>query len=473
MSTLTAQAAGPVSLTKRTAHAFRAAWANRAERNESTRTPLERQFLPAALEIIDTPAPALPRAIMAAIIAAFSVALIWSIAGHVDLVAVAPGKIIAEGKTKVIQSAETAVVKAIHVRDGQKVEAGDLLIELDAAATATAAETSRLTDALWAARLEAARYEALTTGASATISLPGAPPKQREAEKRTLQAQAQEHRARLAALDAEIAKRSAELQAAEALSAKLKETAPIAKRRAEDFKDLMTKNFVSQHGYLEREQVRIEQEKDLAFQQAKVRELQAAIEEAKKRKDSQSAEFTRANATSRLEADKRAAQLEQEVIKAKTRQGQQSLTAPVAGTVQQLAVHTVGGVVTPAQPLLMIAPRDYAPEVEAILENKDVGFVKVGQKAEVKVETFPFTRYGTIPGTVSFVSKDAVADEKKGLVFRARVRLDRATIAVGENQVNLSPGMAVSAEIGTGTRRLISYFLDPLHRTTHESLRER
>lgn len=140
---------------------------------------------------------------------------------------------------------------------------------------------------------------------------------------------------------------------------------------------------------------------------------------------------------------------------------------------QQLAVHTVGGVVTPAQPLMVITPSDYQAEIEAVLENKDVGFVKVGQRVEVKVETFPFTRYGTLTGTVSFVSSDAVPDEKRGLIFQARVRLDQPTIRVDQRDVTLSPGMAVSAEISTGRRRVIEFILDPIRKTASEGLRER
>ena len=140
---------------------------------------------------------------------------------------------------------------------------------------------------------------------------------------------------------------------------------------------------------------------------------------------------------------------------------------------QQLAVHTVGGVVTAGQALLVLAPADDQTEVEAVLENKDVGFVKVGQRAEVKVETFPFTRYGTVAGTVSFVSNDAVDDEKRGPIFQARVKLDRATLKVDEREVTLTPGMAVSAEISTGKRRAIDFFLDPIRKTVSEGLRER
>jgi hemolysin D len=395
------------------------------------------------------------------------------------MVAVAPGKVIAADKTKVIQPAEVAVVKRILVTDGQAVKAGEVLIELEAAATDTGADTARNREALIAARLEAARYDALARAASATAMRPafkapaGTPTAMAGAEARAMDSQYQEHRAKLAALDAETTKRTAERTSVKELAAKLAQTLPIARRRAQDYKNLVDQKFLSEHMYLEREQVRIEQERDLAFQQARVRELGAAIEETRRRRDSMVAEFARGAVNAKVDADKRAALLEQELVKAQTRERLQTLVAPVDGTVQQLAIHTVGGVVTPAQPLMVIAPRDYEAEVEAVLDNKDVGFVKVGQRTEVKVETFPFTRYGTLAGTVSFVSQDAVPDERRGLLFQARVKLDRPSIRVDERDVMLTPGMAVSAEIATGERRVIEFFLDPIRKTATEGLRER
>jgi hemolysin D len=458
---------------------FRASWGARDQLATSARTPLERQFLPAALEILDTPAPALPRAIVFTIVLALIFTIGWATIGRIDEVAVAPGKVIAADKTKVIQPAETAVVKRILVSDGQVVKAGQVLIELEAAATATAADTARTREALMAARLEAARYDALANAARGIATAPSlAAPKSAsrtliEAETRAMVSQYQEHRAKLAALDAEIAKRTAEAASVQELAAKLAQTLPIAQRRAEDYKNLVNQKFISEHGYLEREQVRIEQERDLAFQQARVRELNAGVEETRRRRDSLIAEFERGAVNTKVDADKRAALLEQELVKNQAREKQQVLTAPVDGTVQQLSIHTVGGVVTPAQALMVIAPSDYQAEIEAVLENKDVGFVKVGQHAEIKIETFPFTRYGTLPGTVSYVSQDAAPDEKRGLLFQARVKLERATLRVDERDVTLTPGMAVTAEISTGKRRVIDFFLDPVRKVANEGLRER
>jgi hemolysin D len=459
------------------ASALRVSWAARRDLEPPARSPLERQFLPATLELQETPPSALPRATLWTLIAAFVVALAWSILGRVETVAVAQGKIVPSDRAKVIQSAETAVVKRIVVTDGETVRAGDVLIELDA--TISTADAQRSKEEWLTARLEAARarafLRAIEQGTVAPVleRISEASPALVATEARLLASQAQEFRGRIAALDGELAKRRAELQSTRELVAKLAQTVPIARRRAEDFKSLVQQNYVSQHGYLEREQARIEQERDLAFYQSREQELALAVEEALLRKGAFVAEVRRAAVDSLSAAEKKAALLAQDIVKTAQRTKLMRLTAPVDGTVQQLAIHTVGGVVTPAQPLMVIVPTEYSAEVTAVLENKDVGFVKATQRAEVKIETFPFTRYGTVPAEVTFVSQDAVQDEKRALVFQARLRLERTSLQVDQRTVALAPGMAVTAEIKTGERRVIEYFLEPMLRTASESLREK
>ena len=338
-----------LELFQRYARIFRFSWKARRELTPVERLPLERQFLPAALEISETPAPALAHAILWAVIGFFAIALLWGFLGHVDTVAVAQGKVIASGKAKLIQPAETAVVKRIHVADGQMVKAGQVLIELevagsagsgrDRAQTATPCSLHASNPPVTAAL---ARVASGAAGQPVFTSPSDAPAPRIAAETGAMHSQYAEHRAKLAALGAEIAMRQAELHAANELAGKLAQTAPIAQRRAQDYKDLADKHFVSQHGYLEREQDRIEHEGDLAVQRAKVKELAAAIEEARRRRQSTVAEFERAAVSAKVDADKRAAQLEYELTKAQTRERQQILTAPVDGTVQQLDVHTEG-----------------------------------------------------------------------------------------------------------------------------------
>lgn len=209
------------------------------------------------------------------------------------------------------------------------------------------------------------------------------------------------------------------------------------------------------------------------MQRSRLKELAASLLEARSQRAALVAETRRIALDSLNEADQKATGFGNELVKAESRGKLMTLTAPVDGTVQQLAVHTVGGVVTPAQPLMVIVPKDNPIEVEAYVENKDIGFVNPGQEAVVKIETFPFTKYGTIEAKVTHVSNDAVSDEKRGLIFPARVILARATIQVENKTVNLSPGMAVTVEVKIAQRRVVEYFLSPLMQYKDESLRER
>lgn len=468
-------------LCRRYAKVFRHAWSRRKEMDSPDLHPHEAQFLPAALALRDTPVHPAPRIALWLIMAFALIALLWAVFGRIDVVATAVGKIIPNDRTKVIQPMETAVVKAIHVRDGQTVQPGQVLVALDA--TTAVADSERLRNEALTARLEALRAHALL--ASLTNGTPprlkplavkevgGADADRLLAEQNQATGQYQEYQARRLQLQAEISRRGAELQATLDQVAKLEQTAPIARQRAQDYQKLVKENFISRHGYLEREQARIEQEQDLATSRSRVAEIRAALIEAQRQQVTLAAETRRQLLDQLNLATQKAASLDQELVKAEQRSRLMTLTAPVAGTVQQLAVTTVGGVVTPAQPLMVIVPKENVLEVEAMLPNKDIGFVNPGQDAEVKVETFPFTKYGTLHGTVTQVSSDAIQDEKLGLIYSTRVKLAKDTLRVEKKIVRLTPGMAVTVEVKTGTRRVIEYFLSPLMQVTSESLRER
>lgn len=467
-----------LDLLKRYVRAFAHVWHLRKAMDPPERLPHETQFLPAALALQETPIHPAPRWAMRAILLFAGLALAWAILGQMEIVAVAPGKIIPNARTKVIQPLETAKVAAIRVQEGQWVQEGDLLVELDAAQPQ--ADATRLTGDRNTARLGVARARALLQGmesAQATLptlsDLPGIPRTHLEDERRLMEGQFREYRAKHDRLDAEIARRRAEIETTQELVNKLQQTAPIARSRAADFKTLQDQGFVSRHGYLEKEQAAIEQERDLAAQRSKLEELRANLAEATHQRASLTAE-TRRQLMDQLRQDStQGAALGQELAKADNRRGAMHLTASVAGHVQQLAIHTIGGVVTPAQTLMVIVPQDTQLEVEAVLQNKDIGFVKPGQRAEVKIETFPYTKYGTLPGEVRHVSSDAIQDEKLGLIYTARIKLERTTLNVDGRPVRLTPGMAVTVEAKTGTRRVIEYFLAPLMQVSQESLRER
>jgi hemolysin D len=456
----------------------------------------ELAFLPAALEIVETPPSPVGRTIAFSIASLFCLALVWAFFGRVDIVASATGKIIPTGHTKVIQPFETGVVRAIHVHDGQAVREGEVLIELDP--TMNQAETSHLESDLIAAELDVARLRAALSDGDVLANFE--PPEDAPAalvatQRKFLADQAAEHQAKLAVLDRQRAQKEAERATIAATVAKLEASLPVMQERVEMRKTLYDHSTGSKASYLELLQPFVEGQQELKVQKSKISEADSALAAIIEEHAHTAAEYRRERFGELVEAERKARGLSDDVVKARRRTQLQKLVAPVAGTVQQLSVHTVGGVVTPAQALLVVVPADSHLEIEAMVLNRDIGFVRAGQDAQIKIDTFNFSRYGLLHGKVLSVSPDAITHDKpqdksgndeardaenatsepKGheLVYAARVSLDHEQMQVDDRLVNLSPGMAVTVEIKTGTRRIISYLLSPLARYTHDSLRER
>jgi len=454
---------------------FRAAWAARRELDTPVRHADERAFLPAHLELIETPVSPTARWTMRIIVAFFCVALLWACLGMLDIVAVAPGKMVVDSRTKIVQPAETAVVRRILVRDGQKVKAGQPMIELDA--TTTGAELAQAGEALTEARLAALRLSALAKAIDSgtpprLAAAPDVPTGRFAAEQDLATSQFDALQAKRHNLQATIAQRRAELQTTRDAIEPLAESARISRTRAEDYAKLVEGKYVGRHDYLLREQERIAAERDLATQRNRLHEIDSSLIAAEEELRMLVTDFRRQTLDELREAEQQIGQGTPELAKAGQRDRLMTLRAPVDGTVQQLAVHTVGGVVTPAQELLAVVPQE-ALEVEATVLNKDIGFVRPGQPVTVKIESFPYTRYGYLTGKVVSVSHDAAQDENLGLVFPARIRLDGSTLDIDGVVVAMSAGMTLSAEIKTGKRRVIDYLLSPLRQHGGEALRER
>jgi hemolysin D len=275
---------------------------------------------------------------------------------------------------------------------------------------------------------------------------------------------------------------------------KLEAVLPVLKQRVDIRETLYSHETGSKANYLEILQAYVESQHELEVQKSRLQEAEAAIAAVTEARAQTAAEFRRTLFSELVEAERKASGLSEDLVKATQRTQLQALTAPVDATVQQLAVHTVGGVVTPAQALMVLVLSESHLEVEAMLSNRDIGFIHPGQEVEIKVDTFPFTRYGLIHGRVLSVSQDAItrdrsvdktadkapgaestSSEPKGqeLIYSARISLGRTQMQVDENLVNLSAGMAVTVEIKTGSRAVITYLLSPLMRYKQESLRER
>ena len=411
-------------------------------------TAQEAEFLPAALALQQKPVSPAARLVAMVLMALVGALIAWAIIGKIDIIVNAAGKVIPSGYTKTIASVDVASVKALYVTEGQQVNAGDVLIELDSSATDS--ERDKATGDRAMALLQVARSKALIAAIDS-----GRPPlfppvddvsaEKWQDAKQYLEGQYRDFSAKLKRIDGSIERYREALQ--------------LATQRASDYKALLNDHDVSEHAWLEKEQARV----DLAGQLADARNMHDALV----------AETRRTAYDQLTEGSKTAASYLQDALRSDAHSKLLKLTSPVTGTVQQLDVHTVGGVVSAAKPLMQIVPKETRVEVEAFLENKDVGFVQEGQSVAVKIDAFEYTKYGTITGNVTHVSRDAIPDEKRGLIYSTKIALDNSMIAVDGKEMLLTAGMSVNVEIKTGDRRIIEYVLSPLMRHKRESLNER
>jgi hemolysin D len=471
-----------------------------ARRRDGVARRSQLEFLPAALEIMETPASPVGRSIAAALILLVVSAIGWSIWGKIDIVASASGKVVPTGRTKTVQPLETGIVTAILVDDGDHVSAGQIVMRLDQ--TMAAAERNHIGHDLLVSKLDVARLSALRaaveTGADLIASF--APPQEAPAAQvtRTRAAMIEQGAAqdnKIASLDQQILQKSAESESIAAYVAKLEASLPFVTEQADIRRNALAIEYGNRIAHLDAQIRLADQENELTVQRRKSAEISAARMALERQRDQARSEYASKILSDLAEAEQKVSGLTEDAIRADQKLEQQLLRAPVDGTVQQLAVRSVGGVVSAAQQVMMIVPTDSHLQVEAMIPNRDIGFVSVGQEAQVKIDTFNFTRYGLLRGTVTTVSHDAIVRDKpqdrtnptrsqtalsdssepqgQEFVYAANVSLDSTQLNVEGRTVELSPGMAVTVEIKTGSRRVIEYLLSPLLRYKQESLRER
>lgn len=458
--------------------------------NPSNKDELE--FLPAAQEILETPASPAGRALLFTLCTLFALTVIWAFVGRIDIVAVARGRIIPTERVKEIQPSEKGVVIAIHVSEGKEVKAGDVLVELNP--TETASDRDSTGSELTGARLNLDRLNQLAAAIQQPLSetteyvpgmAEGAQALQIENQKQLFAAGLNGYRSNVQGVMEELNEKQSELKAAEAEIKRLSDTLPLVRERKEKRGELAKQGYGSRMEYLQAEQEFVDIRESLSRQEKTRDGVAHAIDGLNEKLKSTRAEQ---EITIRREIDEtrtKVQSLEQQLGKYKERAEQTRIVSPIDGTVQQLVIGTVGGVVTPAQQLMVIVPKESGLEVEAFVENKDIGFIEPGQEAAVKIDTFKFTRYGLIPGKVISLSRDAVLQEaqQKGLpptrpeeqqaLYKARIKPEKTEMNIDGRMVPLSPGMTVTAEIKTGDQRVIEYILNPVLQYAHDAMRER
>ncbi|MFM7028906.1 MAG: HlyD family type I secretion periplasmic adaptor subunit [Chakrabartia sp.] len=455
--------------------AYGDAWASirealRRDRQTRQRPVQEAEFLPAALELVERPVSPLARRTAYVLFAGMAVLLLWLMIGRVEIVASAEGELQPSAHIQLVQPGAAGIVRHLRVREGQHVAKGQVLVDLDPALAN--AELGQGRDALLAAEMTAARARAIL-GALAGDGFHFAPPA--DAPPSILADHAALARAQLAQLQAQSGEQGASRQAS-ALAAseariearKIGESLPLLDQQLAANEALLAKGYVSKLRVLDLRRQR------LAAQRDRDAALKAAARAGAEARASQLRGLG-AGAAGRAEllqslvaAEAEIAQRRGDLAKAADRAGYGRLVAPVSGTVAQLAVTTEGGVIEAMRPVMAIVP-DGSLTAEVKLANKDVAFVHKGQKVALKVHAYPFSRYGTIAGRIISIGAVAVPDDRLGLVYPVRVAVDRSSAG----RLRLRPGMAVTADIETGSRRLIDYLTSPIERAAASAGRER
>ena len=441
------------------------------------RDRLQYEFLPAAEEIIETPAAPLGALVVWLVTLLLIVALAWSYFGRIDIVAVANGKISTEGSTKVIQPAISGVVTNINVHEGQRVKKGETLLALDK--TTAEKDVATANQSLNAARVERDILRRLAVGGNTDEIINNAdlPDETKAMLRQFASSQTALSAARQQAVNGTISNYQQQLQFNQQAKNQLETNAQNLKnRKAEIEKQLPNANPVDKLR-LQNELSNIDQritsaDSAVLGQNQQLLQSQSALTQAQNQSQTQTAETNSAFNNQIITAEKRIIELENNLVKARQVLAQTIITAPVDGTVLSLTVKTIGGVVNAGQQLAQIVPEKVPLYVDAALDNQDIGFVKPSQRVVVKVATYPFQRYGYLEGTVENISPDAIQDDKKGLIYKAKIKLNDDKSSK-QNQLKLLPGMSVSAEITTGQRRIIEFFLDPLITKTEDSLKVR
>ena len=431
-------------------------WRHRAALGEAMLREDEAAFLPAALAVQEAPPSRTARAVAWLLMLMVATAFAWALLGRMDIIVNASGKVVPSERSKTIAAVETGSVVSLDVAEGQAVKAGDVLLQLDTGALD--AERDRALGEKNEAVLTLARNQALFDAVRQGRPPALAPLEQLDRQYATHLDADRWQAARLHAhgLWQDYAAKRKKLSDDIASYA---QALPLAASQADSYRQLAASNDVSHDAWQDKEQTRLR--------------LQAQLDEARNQRDALAAEVSRQALDQIAEARRIVTASTQEARRATSTSRLLTLHAPVDGTVQQLAVHALGAVVQAAQPIMHIVPSQGPLEVEAFMDNKDKGFVHPGQGAAVKVETFEYTKYGTLPGRVTNVSQDAIPDEKRGLIYAVKVLLDKTTLDVQGQPTPVAPGMAVSVEIKPGERRIIEYVLGPLIRNTREALRER
>jgi HlyD family secretion protein len=438
-------------------------------------------FSPAILRLQREPPSPLPRLVLALLGALILVLAGWSIVGRLDIIAVAPGRLVPSTYVKVVQPVDAGVIKELLVREGDSVKAGQVMVRMDP--SISDADGRQLQTQVQLARLALRRIDAELAGAEPQAQ---ADDPQELFSQMALQyrARRQTHLDELAAERAVMAKAEHDLNSALEMEGKLKQTLPIYQDQERSWVQLEKEGFAGHLLVEDRRRARIEVQQELKAQVHTIEGLRAAATQSKERQAQIESNYRQLLYNERVETTALLEKAEQERHKQSIHQDMLELRAPQDGVVKELATHTEGAVLSPGTVLMTIVPANEPLRAEVWVSNQDRGFVRDGQKVKVKIDPYPFQKYGMVDGVVKSVSADASEQSPaqgdndprnpaSRYRFRAIVELKSQYLQSDEVKLQLTPGMQVDAEIALGDRTVLDYILSPVRKAFHEAARER
>lgn len=433
----------------------------------------EKEFLPAALAVMECPPSRTARVLTYTIAVMFTVFILWACLGKMDIIATATGKLIPAANIKTIQTLVDSEIEEIYVVEGQYVTEGQDLIKFNQ--TEVIANIDRIKNEMVALKMANTRLFALMSdNPEENFDYEDTTEKDIvKIHKDYFHSQLKQYTSQISVLNGNIEIAKKQKQTIRADIERLNKILPSMQERLEKRRILADQGLMARLTFMEQEEQLTNVQEERNIQLKKEAEAEQTILSAEQELEQYKADFLKKLSEEYTANKEKLISYGHEMTKYQEALKRTLVKAPLSGYVQQLVYHTIGGIIESAKPIMNIVPENYQLEAEVMILNKDIGFVHSKQEVEVKIDSFPFTKYGTIKGEVRNISGDAILDEKLGLVYNSRITLNENKITADGEVIQLKPGMGVTAEIKTGKRRVIEYLLSPVMKYMNESMRER
>lgn len=410
--------------------------------------------------------------LLIALVTLLVAALVWASQARIEEVARAQGRVVPSGKARVLESLEGGIIRDILVREGDVVQAGDILVRIDD--TGSSASLGELKAQMYALSIRGMRLASELRGDEVlTFESTTVDPESAEAlrEIAIFDSRLASYFGQRAVLEAQLNQRQREIEETEGNLTRVAEGIALLQEEI-DLKNASGVVPRAQIIPIERELSARRQEEDaLASRREQAR---AALREAEARLEELRLQRRAEISLERSDTLNQISVIEESIKSASDVVSRADLRAPVTGIVSVLNVHTIGSVIAPGEELLQIVPQEDRLQVEGRIRPEDVAFVYAGLPASVKLTSFDFTIYGALAGRVMRVGADAQQDEATGeIYFPIIVETDTNVLTRGDENHEIRPGMVASLDIQTGERTVLDYLLKPFRKARLEALRER